>query len=198
MKKYTWIFLIPTWINGATNNSPQRIPSPVIKPVMKLVKSFFCQETSCTVVEISGNKTVKYFSRCHLCINDGHKQRVPLTDQIHGWRFQTSKQKKVWSRRLKRIMFHYEFGFCFFFDKNKTKLDISGFKPYRGQPPWTVWAVLEVCPVFHRTNAESPLWSSSRRYGQLSTRSNLARGQQWDRCLEDNDHAFVIKKKRNE
>lgn len=43
-----------TRINGATNDPPQRIPSPVIKPVVKLIKSFFCQEAGGTVVEVPG------------------------------------------------------------------------------------------------------------------------------------------------
>ena len=44
--------LTPTWINGATNDPPKRIPCPVIKPVVELVKSFFCQEAGRTVVEV--------------------------------------------------------------------------------------------------------------------------------------------------
>lgn len=44
--------LTPTWINGATNDPPERIPCPVIKPVVELIKSFFCQEAGRTVVEV--------------------------------------------------------------------------------------------------------------------------------------------------
>lgn len=42
----------PTWINGTTNDPPQWIPCPVIKPIMKLIKPFFCQEAGGTVVEV--------------------------------------------------------------------------------------------------------------------------------------------------
>lgn len=51
--QHTFIcLLIPTWINGATNNSPERIPCSIIKPVVKLIKSFFCKEAGGTVVEV--------------------------------------------------------------------------------------------------------------------------------------------------
>lgn len=46
------LYLIPTWINGATDDPPQRIPCPVVKPVVKLIKSFLCQEAGGTVVEV--------------------------------------------------------------------------------------------------------------------------------------------------
>lgn len=45
--------LLLTWINGASNNSAQWIPSSVIEPVMKLIEPFFCQETGSAVVEVS-------------------------------------------------------------------------------------------------------------------------------------------------
>lgn len=46
-----------TWIDGSTNDPPQRIPGPVIKPVVEFIKSFFCQEAGGTVVEVTENKT---------------------------------------------------------------------------------------------------------------------------------------------
>lgn len=45
----------PTWINGATNDSPKWIPCSVIKPVVELIKTFFCQEAGCAVVKVPGN-----------------------------------------------------------------------------------------------------------------------------------------------
>lgn len=96
---------IPTWINGATNDSPQRIPCPVIKPVVKLIKPFFSQEAGRTVVEVPENemKVRHYFTgEIYLQCLEVTRTEVALTDQTHGWRFQISRQKKVWWRMLKR------------------------------------------------------------------------------------------------
>lgn len=68
------MFQIPTWINCTSNDSTQRIPCPVIKPVMKLVKAFFCQEASCTVIKVPENEMeVKhYFILGYLNTMHGH------------------------------------------------------------------------------------------------------------------------------
>lgn len=55
--------------------------------------------------------------------------------------------------------------------------DIVILKTYRGQPPWTGWAVSAACPASHRTNAEIPPWSSWWRYGQKPTRSKTGQRQ---------------------
>lgn len=55
---WLWSFSVtPTWINGATDDPPERIPCPVIKPVVKFIKSFFCQEAGRTVVEVAEGET---------------------------------------------------------------------------------------------------------------------------------------------
>jgi hypothetical protein len=38
--------------NITSNNSPKRIPCSVIKPIVKIVKSFFCQKLGCAIVEV--------------------------------------------------------------------------------------------------------------------------------------------------
>ena len=39
-------------IDGATNDPSQRIPSSVVEPIVKLVKSFVGQKFGCTVIEV--------------------------------------------------------------------------------------------------------------------------------------------------
>lgn len=42
-----------TWVDCSTNDSAKWIPNLVIKPIMKLVKSFLCQELSGSEVKIT-------------------------------------------------------------------------------------------------------------------------------------------------
>ena len=48
-----------TRIDGATNDPSQRIPSSVVEPIVKLVKSFISQKFGCAVVEV-GIKLVNH------------------------------------------------------------------------------------------------------------------------------------------
>lgn len=53
LKKF---FLNPvplTWINCSSNDSSQRVPGPVIKPVMEFIKSLFSQEPGSPIIKVS-------------------------------------------------------------------------------------------------------------------------------------------------
>ena len=63
--------LILTWVNGTADDSPQRIPCPVIKPVMELVETLLSQEAGGTVVEVSGLKQSMSGHHTGCCL--GHK-----------------------------------------------------------------------------------------------------------------------------
>ena len=43
---------ISTWVDGSPNDTSQRVPGAVIKPIVKVVEAFFCQEASGTVIEV--------------------------------------------------------------------------------------------------------------------------------------------------
>jgi len=38
--------------NITSNNSPKRIPRSIIKPIVEIVKPFFCQKLGCAIVEV--------------------------------------------------------------------------------------------------------------------------------------------------
>lgn len=50
-KEYSVSFAV-TWVDGPPNNSSQRIPGAVIKPIVKFVEALLSQEAGCAVVEI--------------------------------------------------------------------------------------------------------------------------------------------------
>lgn len=41
-----------TWINCSSNDSSQRIPGPVIKPIMEFIKSLFSQEPGSPIIKV--------------------------------------------------------------------------------------------------------------------------------------------------
>jgi hypothetical protein len=45
-------FQLKAMQNITSNNSPKRIPCSVIKPIVEIVKSFFCQKLGCAIVEV--------------------------------------------------------------------------------------------------------------------------------------------------
>jgi hypothetical protein len=56
--------------NITSYNSPKRIPCSVIKPVVEIIKPFFCQELRCTIVEVGikfMNHTLKSQNREQTC-----------------------------------------------------------------------------------------------------------------------------------
>ncbi|TNN76604.1 hypothetical protein EYF80_013056 [Liparis tanakae] len=75
---------ILTWINGPTNDPPQRIPCPVVKPVVKLIESFFCQEAGGQTEEahLGHFGEVRDSSPCYLEGEDTHVQTNRYTQ--HG------------------------------------------------------------------------------------------------------------------
>lgn len=76
-------FRISTWINGATYDSSQRIPCPVIKPVVKFVKSFLSQKAGGSVVKISvGGRGV--VSENGIMTLPLHLKNKFLTGRTHG------------------------------------------------------------------------------------------------------------------
>ncbi len=61
-----------TRIDGASDNPPKWIPSPIIKPIMEFVKTLFCQEPSGPVIEIPANK--KQETLLNRCLDAGALQ----------------------------------------------------------------------------------------------------------------------------
>ena len=41
-----------TWVNCSSNDSSQRVPGPVIKPVMEFIKSLLSQEPGGTIIKV--------------------------------------------------------------------------------------------------------------------------------------------------
>lgn len=59
-----------TWVYCATNNTSQWVPSSIIKPVVKVVKTLFSQKTCGSVVEVRikfVNDTLKTQHRKKTC-----------------------------------------------------------------------------------------------------------------------------------
>lgn len=50
--KHTHTSVSLTWINCSSNDSAQRVPGPVIKPVMEFIKSLLCQEPGSPIIEV--------------------------------------------------------------------------------------------------------------------------------------------------
>ena len=42
----------PTWVDSSTNDSPQRIPCSVIKPIVEAVEPFFGEIASRSVIKV--------------------------------------------------------------------------------------------------------------------------------------------------
>ena len=81
---HTHEFQLKAMQNITSNNSPKRIPCSVIKPIVEIVKPFFCQKFGCAIVEVwikFMNNTLKSQNREQTSCK-GCKSKHRVTDQI--------------------------------------------------------------------------------------------------------------------
>ena len=82
-----------TWVNCSSNNSSQRVPGPVIKPVMEFIKSLLSQEPGSPIIKVPIARKKKLLLPLHT------KIPVPVCSEVCSSGYSSTEEFNYYSNK---------------------------------------------------------------------------------------------------